>query len=223
MKVKQNFSVKPIGKYLREVSVVVIGVAVTVGIGLWINNSNIRKDHKQYLDAIILELKENAEKFDDYARKLQRSVRYSNYLHSLHDIKSLNKDSIQYYAGNSIDGDIGWGNWDPVTLYNNDAFEMFKSSGAMRQIEDKELLLSLWKVYHLMESTQNLIDDCLQYKKEIGMMDIQRIDDGKQIVVRMNWFYINDVPLDMKQDCEAAAEFIRETVSKLENSKIVKK
>jgi len=203
---------KRIGKYLREVSVVVIGVAITVGIGLWVNNNNIKKDQKQYLSAIILELKDNAENFDDYAKMLQKSVGYSNYLHSLHDITSINKDSIDYYAT----GSTGWGNWDPVTLYNEDAFEMFKTSGAMRQIEDKELLLSIWKVYHVMKNVQNSIDNDLQYKKEVAMME------NHNDIVRMERFYINNVPYTMKYRCELAAEFIRETVSKLEQSKIVK-
>jgi hypothetical protein len=208
---------KSIVKYLREVSVVVIGVAITIGIGLWVNNHNIKKDQQQYLDAIILELKDNAEKFDAYAKGLEKSVGYSNYLNS-HDNKSLNKDSIQYYAY----GAFGWGNTHPVTLFNEDAFEMFKSSGAMRQVEDKELLLSIWRVYHFMKSAQNLIDGQLQYKKEEALREMQMIDDGKQVVIRLKWFYKNDAPLFMKEICEEMAEFIRETVSELEKSKMVK-
>jgi hypothetical protein len=216
MKPKQNFSVKPIVKYLREVSVVVIGVAITVGIGLWINNNNIRKDQKQYLDAILLELKENAEKFDDYAKDLRKSVGYSNYLHSLHrDIKSISKDSIDYYAFDNEDG-LGWGSWNPVILYTEDAFEMFKSSGAMRQVDDKELLLSIWKVYNLMRSTQNIIDGLLQHKKEVAMME----DDHS--IARMWSFYMNNIPQSMVYHCEGTTELIRETVSKLEKSEIVK-
>jgi len=221
MSTKQKSEMTKIGKYIRELSIVVTGIAITVGIGLWMNNNNIRKDQKQYLEAIILELKENAEKFDDYAKMLQKSVRYSNYLNS-HDLKSLNQDSIDYYAFTNADG-IGWGNWDPVTLYNDDAFEMFKFSGAMRQIDDKELLLSIWKVYHGMQTTQNRIDGDIQYKKEVGMMDIQRIDNGEQIVARKRWFYVNNVPLNMVYMCEGVAEFIRETISELEKSKIVKR
>ena len=204
-----------IGKYLRELSIVVAGIAITVGIGLWVNNNNIKKDQKQYLDAIILELKENAELFDNYARGLQKSVGYSNYLHSLTDIKFLNKDSIDYYAYDNADG-LGWGNWNPVTLYNEDAFEMFKYSGAMRQVDDKELLLSIWQVYHLMRNVQNFIDDLLQYKKEVSM------NEPRDEVVRVGRFYINDVPKWMQMNCKYAAEFIRETVSNLEKSKIVK-
>jgi len=217
---KSKVTMNPIGKYLRELSIVVMGVTITVGAGFLVNNHNIRKDQKQYFNAIILELKENAELFDNYAKGLQKSVGYSNYLNS-HDEKSLNTDSIDYYAFDNADG-LGWGNHNPVILYYEDAFEMFKSSGTMRQVDDKELLLSIWKVYHLMEDTQNFVDGQLQYKGEEAMRERQMIDDGKQIVGRQGWFYRNDVPQLMKEYCEGTAEFIRETVSELEKSKIVK-
>ena len=210
-----------IGKYLRELSIVISGIFITVGIGLWVNNHNIKKDQKQYLESIILELKENAENFETYAKWLQKSVGYSNYLLS-NDLKSLNKDSVNYYMLSGSDG-IGWGNPDPVTLFNEDAFEMFKTSGAMRQIDDKELLLSIWKVYHQMRKTQNGIDDDLRYKSELTMNRLQKIDDGKQDDVPIKWFYINEVPRHMVLACKYTAELIRETISKLEESKIVKR
>ena len=210
-----------IGKYLRELSIVVTGIAITVGIGLWVNSINVKKDQKQYLDAIILELKENAEKFDLYAKMQQKCIGYSNYLNS-HNEKSLNQDSIRYYAYRDSTG-IGWGNHDPVILYNEDAFEMFKTSGAMRQIDDKELLLSIWKVYNIMRNSQNNIDDLLEYKKEQGMDFIRRTDNGEKNVVPLKWFYRNNCPLGMRKICEGTAEYIRETVSKLETSKIVKR
>lgn len=218
---KSKISMTKIVKYIRELSIIITGIVITVGFGLWVNKNNIKKDQKQYLVAIILELKENAEKFDTYAKTLQKCVRYSNYINS-HDEKSINRDSISYYAYSSGPDDIGWGNWNPVTLYNEDAFEMFKSSGAMRQIDDKELLLSIWKVYHQMKSTQNEIDALLQYKKELGMSFLQRIDNGEQVVIPIKWFYINGTPQIMVNYCENTAVFIKEAISKLENSKIVK-
>ena len=211
-----------IGKYLRELSIIVTGIAITVGIGLWTNNYTIKKDQKQYLEAIILELQENAENFETYAKRLQKSVRYSNYLRS-HDLKSLNQDSIYYYAGNDPDGSIGWGDTNPVILYNEDAFEMFKTSGVIRQIDDKVLLLSIWRVYHQMRKTQNRINDEIQYKSELSMNDFQRIDNGEQVLVPIKWFYGNAVPRVMVQECESIAELIRETISELEKSKMVKR
>ena len=208
-------------KYLRELSIITTGIVITVGFGLWVNKNNIKKDQRQYLNAIILELKENAENFDTYSKRLQKCVGYSNYLRS-HDEKSINQDSINYYAYSSGPDEIGWGNSNPVTLYNEDAFEMFKSSGAMRQVDDKELLLSIWKVYHLMKCTQNEIDDNLQYKRELGMNYLQRLDNGEHVVVPIKWFYINNVPQIMVNNCYNTSEIIRETISKLEKSKIVK-
>ena len=222
---KSKIVMTKIGKYLRELSIIVTGIAITVGIGLWTNNRNIKKDHKQYLEAIILELNENAESFETYAKRLQKSVRYSNYLlshgyahdPSTHDLKSLNSDSIYWgYAGTDPDG-IGWGNSEPVTLYNEDAFEMYKSSGIMRQLGDKELLLTIWRVYHHMRKTQNTIDHFIQYKHELSMKDDDDVD------VPVKWFYISEVPRLMVQACESSAESIKKTISKLEQSKIVKK
>ena len=207
-------------KYLREVSVVVIGVAISVSIGLWVNSVNIKKDQKQYLEAIMIELKENAENFEFYAIMMNKSVRYSNYLQS-HHIDSLNQDSIEYYAYTNSEG-FGWGNLDLFILYNEDAFEMFKSSGSMQQINDKELLLSVWKVYHQMKNTQKSIDSKMEYKKEVLTDDRKRISDGEQIKARALWFYINNVPKNMVQECEGTAYFIKQTVSKIENSKYIK-
>jgi len=215
---KLKVSMKPIIKYFRELSIVVIGVTITVSIGLWINNNNIRKDQKQYIGAIILELKENAETFDTYAKKLQTCVRYSNYLHSIDEKSKLNFDSINYYAYSGSDR-IGWGNAISVTLYTEDAFEMFKFSGAMRHVDDKELLLSIWKVYYQMKSTQNYINECIQNKHEQLRDDRQADRNGKQIVVRAETFYINDNPYFMKFSCESTAKYVREIVSELENRK----
>ena len=211
-----------IGKYLRELSIIVAGIAITVGIGLWTNNRNIKKDHKQYVKAVILELEENAENFENYAQRLQKSVRYSNYLHS-HDLKSLNQDSIQYYAGTGPDGGIGWGDIRPVLLYSENAFEMFKSSGYMRQIDDKELLLSIWRVYQQIKYTQNVIDANIRFNNELAMNDVQRIYAGEQGVVISLLFYKNNTPLNTVIACDSLVELIRATISKLEQSKIVKK
>jgi len=217
---KSKISITTILKYLRELSIIIIGIVITVGFGLWVNKNNIKKDQKQYVYAIILELKENVENFENYAKSLQKLVGYSNYVKS-HDEKSINRDSINYYAFSSQD-EIGWGSWDPVTLYNEDAFDMFKSSGTMGHIDDKELLLTIWRVYHIMKSSQNEIDYCLQYKKELGMDFLKKIDNGEKVIVPIKWFYINDVPQFMVNNCENTAEIIKETISKLEKSKIVK-
>ena len=59
---KSKKSIQSIVKYLRELSVVIAGIGFTVGIGLWVNNSNNKKDLERYLFAIEFELEENVKK-----------------------------------------------------------------------------------------------------------------------------------------------------------------
>ena len=85
-----------IGKYLREISVVVIGVAITLSVSYWISNKSEKRDMALYLNAIKLELEENIKTLERAIENLEPSVRYSNYLKS-QDAKSLNSDSINSY------------------------------------------------------------------------------------------------------------------------------
>ena len=120
---KTKLSMQTIGKYLRELSVVVVGIAITFGISNWISNRNSEKDLEQYMNTIKLELKMNIEAFEEEINVLDESVNYTRYLQS-HDRESLNSDTIQEYE-HTI-SQIR----DYRPKYN--AFEMFKSSGSMR-------------------------------------------------------------------------------------------
>ena len=134
---KSKKTIRPIVKYFRELSIVVVGVAITVSIGLWVNNSNNRKDQKQYLDAIKLELKENAKQFDYITQWLQKSLGYARYISST-DKNSLNKDTLYYYSQTDDDG-CGYSYTISMTAFTTtNAFEMYKFSGAMRQMKSKE-------------------------------------------------------------------------------------
>jgi len=134
---KSKIFIETIGKYLRELSFVVAGIAITVGAGLWISSRNSEKDYKQYFNAVNLEIKANVDYFEWYVKFLQKSVDYSKYLQS-HDKKSLNKDTLMYYSLTDANG-CGY----MYIFYDNNvqtnAFEMFKISGAMRQMNDKAL------------------------------------------------------------------------------------
>jgi hypothetical protein len=103
---KTSNSITKIGKYLREISVVVIGIAITLSLNFWINNSNERKNLAIYLNSIIIEMERNAESFDYFANAFQKSAGYARYIQS-HNEKSISMDSIVYYA-HSSDG-FGWG------------------------------------------------------------------------------------------------------------------
>ena len=215
---KSKTTIRPIIKYFRELSIVVAGVAITVGIGLWINNSNNRKDQKQYLDAIKIELENNEKQFDLFAIFLQKSVRYANYIMS-NDKKSLNKDTLAYYSQTD---DYGCGYAYTVSVaafFPTNAFEMFKSSGSMRQIKDKELLQSIWEIYALIETAKLNIDRYFRIKEEEVMKSLQLQAEGKTLDVPMQVFYTSGIPFEMVRWSKQASKSINETLSKFEKTR----
>ena len=91
-----------------------IGVAITLFASNLISDRSVKRDVSLSLNAIKIELKTNANAFENYANGLRKSVGYSNYVLS-HDDKSVSKDSIDYYAYSNQDG-IGWGEINSQTL-----------------------------------------------------------------------------------------------------------
>lgn len=56
---KKGFSLKSITKYLRELSVVVAGIAITFIASNWISNRNAQKELANDLEAVRIELEDN--------------------------------------------------------------------------------------------------------------------------------------------------------------------
>ena len=216
---KSKISRNPVLKFFRELLVVVTGITITVGTGLWVNKKNNEKDLKQYLAALKIELEQNAENFEQYAKMLQKSIRYANYI-QLHDEKSINQDTINYYS-HSEDG-LGWAVIQSINIFNKNAFEMFKISGVMRQMGDKELLMYIWGIYGKMEDVQIFFDLCFQIKREESMKELQLRAEGKTIIIPMKIFYRNSFSHEMVRNCMETSERLKETLSKLEESKLFK-
>ena len=162
---------KKIVKFLREIAVVVIGVAITLSASYWITNRNAERDLNLYLNAIKLELEENIRTFEEANNSIiQVSINYSNYLYS-REKKSLDLDSLLFYRDRTAFNNT------PLTIKTN-AFDMFKTSGNMRLVKDKKLLLSLWETYaKLTEQKQNF--EGIQSMK---------MDEMKK------YFYLNSLP-----------------------------
>ena len=202
---------KQIVKYLRELSVVVAGIAITVSIGIWINNRNNEKDLEMYLDAIQLELEQNIKDIDIIIESMQKSVAYANYL-STHDKNALNRDTIisygnAYYTIRSI-------------TYKSNAFEMFKLSGTMRLMDDRELLLSIWEGYTFLDEVKTLLEWGFQLKFEEMKKELPQIAAGKTDFIPMYTFYAaTPWPNEMPRLCNDASETLKEVLSKLEKRK----
>lgn len=69
-----------VGKYLRELSIIVIGIAITLGISNWISHRNSKKEHEQYLNSIKLELRTNIGMIENEIELLNESIDYTHYL-----------------------------------------------------------------------------------------------------------------------------------------------
>ena len=209
-----------LGKYLREISIVVIGVAITLSAGYWITNRNEKRDMALYLNTIKLELEENKKNINETIERVQSSVKYSNYLRS-HDKKSLNPDTIKAYSPTYHDVS--------TIIIKTNAFDMFKTSGNMRLVDDKELLLSIWDAYAVLGETADGFNMFMRVKLEdiqkeyhlFSLFDIALLS-AEEILknVPMYDFYVHTaVPHTQIQICEKALMKTIETISKLEEMK----
>ena len=204
---KTKLSMQTIGKYLRELSVVVVGIAITFGISNWISNRNSGKDLEQYMNTIKLELKMNIEAFEEEINVLDESVNYTRYLQS-HDRESLNSDTIQEYE-HTI-SQIR----DCRPKYN--AFEMFKSSGSMRLINNKELLLSIWEAYSEIEDMRSDFQAYYQYKKDKFEQEYELTRGGKSTPVLLYNFFTTGADLHLQKRSKANLQELKETVAKID-------
>jgi hypothetical protein len=213
MKDNEKISIKTIVKYLRDFSIVVAGIAVTLYVNDRITNQGEKRDMVLYLNAIKMEMEENIKIIDEAIEFVQPSVRYSNYLQT-HNVESLNKDTIKsylpvYYSSRSF-------------TFKTNAFEMFKSSGVMRLMEEKELLINIWDIYAELTDLKELIDWCDQIKttdliKEASSAIV--VEGGKPLLhtenAPMYSYYVVGIPQNMKNGCEEVLPKLKALVEKL--------
>ena len=147
---------KSIGKYLRELSIVVTGIAITIGIGLWVNSKNNGKDLQLNLDAIRMELEENMMYIIEQEAALLPEYQYAAYLKS-HKKDKLDFDIIRDFAKN------GYTNVDFI-FFKTGAFEMFKSSGVMRLLQNKKMMHEIWDTYFWLHRQEIAFEKLTQIK-----------------------------------------------------------
>jgi len=168
---KLKIPTEKIGNFLREIAVIVIGVAITLSASYWIANKNAERDMDLYLNTIKMELEENISSLEEYKKNiLQSSINYSNYLMS-HEKKSLNLDSLIFYRNTTAFNNT------PITVKAN-ALDMLKASGNMRLVKDKEILRSLWESYAKLD----------ELKRGFEGIQAMKMDEIKK------FFYLNSLP-----------------------------
>ena len=156
---KIKIPTKKIGKFLREIAVIVIGVAITLSASYWVTNNNAKREMSLSLSMIKLEVEENIRILEetDY-HLIQVAMNYSDYLRS-HKKESLNLDTLLFYRNTTAFNNT------PIKVKSN-AFDMFKTSGNMSLVKDKKLLLSLWDLYAKLDNLNRFYETISQLKMD---------------------------------------------------------
>ena len=216
MKQKKSIqTIKTIVQYLRDFSIVVAGIAVTLYVNDRITTRNEKRDLKLYLNAVKIELEENMNDIEQRIVILKRSVKYAEYLR-MNEKSSLNNDTVLSYQKN------GWALISTI-IFKTNAFEMLKASGTLRLVDDKELLLSIWNVYYTLDNVKDFLNKGFQIKLEELNRYIQLSDKEREGFIPMYQFYaVSTFPDEMLRLSEQILKQLKETVEKLQESEILK-
>lgn len=209
MNEKNRASMKAILRFIRDFAIVVGGIAITLYVNDRVKYQSEKRDIKLYLNTIKLELEENIYEINGDLALLQPLSNYSIYLQT-HNENSLNWDTLMFYAPMRDKAPTGW--------LKTNAFEVFKSSGIMHLMENRELLTDIWNMYagilYLKEDiasyTETLRDEM---KKEIAF---EINTKKKPYKAPMYLFYTMGLSRAMKEHCENRLRDLENMVSEIE-------
>jgi len=201
--------------FIWEVFIILVAVNITIWFHNWSDKRHEKRDMALYLNTIKLELEDNKKMFEETVIQLQPSVRYANYLRT-HDKKTLNADTIKFYAQYYFTANT-------IRIKTN-AFDMFKTSGNMRLVDDKELLLSIWEIYAKLADIEQAFNSFMQLKLDnmikesqlYSLYDIASLSDEEILKnVPLYTFYAHiSAPYAQPQLCENGSAFINEMLLK---------
>jgi len=203
-------------KFLREIVAIVIGVAITLSASYFITKSNEKRDMHLYLNAIKMELEKNLTDMEEAVEYYRLDVKYAKYLRST-DRKMINKDSLKSYNDTYF------------TIkehsFKVNAFEMFKFSGTMRLMKNKELMLAIWDVYDDLTSLKDQSEWLSKAKFEDFRNEISKIveNDFELTEIPMYNYYISGMPDSGLAPYENVINTSKELLSELEKELKIKK
>jgi len=208
MKRKVKVSIKTVVRYVRDLSIVVAGIAVTLYASDRVSGRSEKRDLELYLHAIQLEVEENIKSLEEAIEGLRPSIRYTDYIKS-HDKKSFEKDTLDSY----VEACYSWSS----PSFQTNAFEMLKGSGNMRLINDKELLLLLWEVYGDYRDTKETFDVIFPIKWGDMQREVSLYLDGKKVTeAPMYRYYFMGLSEALMLPCENALQKSKEMLEMLE-------
>jgi hypothetical protein len=201
-------------KYLREVSVVIVGVAVTLWGTNRITDRNEQREITMNLNAIKEELKRNETQLASAEDYFRGRAAYSRYLKT-YPKKELHADSIRRYAG---------------YIYNyfaavcqTSAFESFKNSGLMPKMRDKLLMREIWSVYSAMDLALQAFEKWEQKKDEYVKEDYASMDfdaSGGYLndIIPLYIIHVTGGPIANLQYCQYYRTIVNDVIAMLEEA-----
>jgi len=149
-----------LGDYVRQISIVVIGVLITFMGSDWVTRNSEKKDIRATMLLIKEELKSNREKYEDIVAEFQEDECLSALL-AEHDLKIriIPEDSLRQFA-------LLMGHIRSFT-YTQNALDILKSSMLMQKISDKELLLQLTEIYEVLDGFKATMNGYYDMKDQV--------------------------------------------------------
>lgn len=148
------------GDYVRQISVVVIGILITFAGSNLITNCSEKRDVQDIMLLIRDEMENNRDRFKGAIAEFNIDERISTLLVE-HDMKlqTIPEDSLRQFG-------FVLGHY-RIFSYQKNAMDMLKSSMLMQKISDKEFLLSLIGAYETLENFKFLITDYYDLKDQV--------------------------------------------------------
>ena len=137
------------GDYLRELSVVILGVAVTFAGSAMITNHTVRKNIKENMRLIKIELEKNVMKLHEAMDYIAADVHIGREMLS-RDYRSIPPDTLRMYA-HAI-------SYLQPYSYTDDALEMLEASALMPDVRNKHLLLYIIRCYEAFGNFGSVMD-----------------------------------------------------------------
>jgi len=200
-----------IGNYLRELSVVIIGVAVTLYATNEIGSYKEKKDLEFQLNAIYTELEDNLDRLHQIDTLYYNQSRLRVHLiNRVVNPQPHTEDSIRKYKW-SADYSTGF-------TYQKAAFDMLVNSGSMKLLADREFLLDITKAYAGLEDLKNANDEYSELKRyvfaEIYKMNTQDVFENDIIHPKFNVSYnFHALNSGMAENTQEAIKLIQVVLS----------
>ncbi|MDR0660766.1 MAG: hypothetical protein LBG19_08195 [Prevotellaceae bacterium] len=146
-----KFKVPKFVKYIRALSIVIVGVLITLSITSYISRKAKEKEVKELMTLIKIELQENLESIERVQQKYETEQRvFALIRQQIDNLEKIPADTLKQHR--NILGGIH------RVLSEKDSYEVFKSSLLMPYVKDKNFLRRLAKTYREIETISDQLE-----------------------------------------------------------------